>query len=69
MSEARLTDVESSMAFLEKTVQDLSGEVRRQQEEIDLLNGKLQLIAARVERVESPEQDESDPQIEKPPHY
>ena len=69
MSDERLTGVESSMAFLEKTVQDLSDVVRRQHEEIDQLKVQLRLVNDRLERVESPEKDESEPEPEKPPHY
>ncbi len=69
MSDARLTDVESALAFLEKTVQDLSDVARRQQEELDTVNVKLQVLTERVERVETPEGEETNPPDEKPPHY
>jgi uncharacterized coiled-coil protein SlyX len=69
MSEERLTGVESSMAFLEKTVQDLSDVVCRQQEAIDRLEAQLRVLSERLERVESPEAEESEPETEKPPHY
>jgi SlyX protein len=61
--------VESSMAFLEKTVEDLSDVVRRQQEDIDRLETELRVVKARLEHVESPETDEPEPATEKPPHY
>jgi uncharacterized coiled-coil protein SlyX len=61
--------VESSMAFLEKTVEDLSDIVRRQQEDIDRLETELRVVNARLEHVESPETDEPEPEAEKPPHY
>ncbi len=69
MSEERLTEVESSLAFLERTVHELSDVVRGQYDEIDRLNGKIQAVEGRLNQVESPEPADADPQMEKPPHY
>ncbi|MBL7076334.1 MAG: SlyX family protein [Kiritimatiellae bacterium] len=69
MSDERLTELESSMAFLEKTVQDLSDAVYQQQEKIDRLSLRLQATEARLALVEQPETDEPEPEAERPPHY
>ena len=69
MSDTRLTHVESTLAFQEKTISDLSDVMFRQQEEIDRLKAHVKEITDRMT------QDEDDlaggglPANEKPPHY
>lgn len=69
MSDTRLTHVESTLAFQEKTIGDLSDVIFRQQEEIDRLKAHVKEITDRMT------QDEDDlaggglPANEKPPHY
>ncbi|MEW5740976.1 MAG: SlyX family protein [Myxococcota bacterium] len=66
MSDARLTELETSHAHLEKTVAELSEVVWRQQRELDALKelfGQMRdRLAAEPGLVEASRQD-------KPPHY
>ena len=70
MVEDRLTDVESTIAFQEKTIGELSDVICRQHEEIDLLKAQVENI---IERMAHDEEEtlpsEALPTLEHPPHY
>ena len=69
MDESRLTDVESSLAFMDRALHDLSDVVCRQQSEIDRLTARLTLLAARMSDSDEPGGEAGDPVDERPPHY
>ncbi len=69
MNESRLTDMEMAMAFQEKTIQDLSDVVCRQQGELDHLDVQIKTLTARLDDDASPEIDKLEPMEETPPHY
>ena len=70
MTEKRLTDVETAIAFQEKTIGDLSDVICRQQEEIDRLKAQLMTITEQMTHGDNgPLPGETLPANEKPPHY
>ena len=69
MNESRLMDVESSLAFMDKALHDLSDVVCRQQAEIDRLTARLSMIAERMGELDEPGGEEDGPVDERPPHY
>ncbi len=68
MDESRLADIESTVAFQEKTIEDLSGVICRQQAELDALRARLQELSARLDQA-SEEASENTLPIEPPPNY
>ena len=47
--EARLTEIETLLAFQEQTIEDLSQVIRRQQAEIDELGRRLNLLVEKLQ--------------------
>ena len=70
MTENRITDLESTLAFQEKTIEELSDVICRQQTEIDHLKAQVKDILERMTHSEegTPSGEEC-PVLEKPPHY
>ena len=70
MDEPRITELESCIAFQDKTIDDLSGVICRQQQEIDELKTQYKIIAARLDSLDESGTDGGQPLIEEvPPHY
>ena len=70
MNENRLANVESTLAFQEKTIEELSDVICRQQTEIDLLKAQVKDVLERMEHNEEESLSGDDfPAVEKPPHY
>jgi SlyX protein len=63
--ETRLVDLEVRISFQESTIEELSSVVRRQQQEIDALMQKIEILR---DRLINPEPG-IDPAQTKPPHY
>ncbi len=69
-TESRVTALESTIAFQEQTIVDLSDVICEQRKEIDLLNSQVRDIAERITRnAETAHTDGELPAQEKPPHY
>ncbi len=68
MNEDRLIEIETKMAFQEKTIKDLSDALYSQQKEIGVMNKTLKLLVDQIDdsSVISPRGSLKD---EKPPHY
>ena len=69
MNEKRLVDIETKIAFQEKTIEDLNEVLYEQQQEIDRLKSICDTLVKRVKEL-----SEFSPKInvatnEKPPHY
>ncbi len=69
MDETRITNIESSVAFQDRTIEELSEEIRRQQHEIDDLKVQYAKVMARLDSVEQPSESGGEPVVEIPPHY
>jgi SlyX protein len=65
---ARFEALETKVAHLERTTQELSDVLYRQQRELDALTGRLRQL---LEQAQSPQPDAPDAatRIEIPPHY
>jgi SlyX protein len=67
MSDARLTELETKLAFAEDLLETLNQTVVRQQDQIDSLQQQLRLLN---ERLKDSRPDETrTPRDEIPPHY
>ncbi len=70
MDESRIEYLESCVAFQDRTIEDLSAVICRQQNEIDELQTHYKKIAARLESLEQSGVDEGDAAADEvPPHY
>ena len=69
MIESRVTELESTLVFQERTIQDLSDVIRRQQSEIDRLDARLTLLTERIANSDRGDRVTPDIDQEKPPHY
>ncbi len=67
MSDARLTELESKLAFAEDLIDTLNQTVARQQTQIDSLQAQLRVVYQQVQNL-TPE-DARTPRDERPPHY
>ncbi len=67
-SETRIA-VESKIAFLERTVDDLNDVILAQGKSLDALEARLVKLEARLHGVQNAEGGEVDPLEERPPHY
>lgn len=64
----RLEELETRNAYQEATIQDLSAQIYRQQQELDRLTHRLATLAEKVKGLASGEQAPL-PEGERPPHY
>jgi SlyX protein len=70
MDESRITELESCVAFQDKTIDDLSEVICRQQQEIDNLKSQYNKIAARLDSLDQSGTDGGEIIIDEvPPHY
>jgi SlyX protein len=70
MDESRIEHLESCVAFQDRTIEDLSAVICRQQNEIDKLQTHYKKIAARLESLEQNGIDEGEAAADEvPPHY
>ncbi len=69
MDESRITYIESSVAFQDKTIEELSEVIHRQQHEIDDLKLQYAKVMARLDSVEQPSESGGEQVVEIPPHY
>jgi SlyX protein len=69
MSEQRLVDIETKIAFQEKSLKDLNDVIYEQQREIDRLRGICDLLVQRVKDLSDFMPGSDGPADEKPPHY
>ena len=68
MNDKTLEQIETKIAFLERTSAELSDVVFRQHRDIENLRAQLVALAARVEATQS-HTDVRTPEQERPPHY
>lgn len=68
MDDDRLVEVETKLAYQEDTIHQLNDVICRQQDQIDALLAKHELLVTRVKELDNdlPEGDGVD---ERPPHY
>ena len=69
MSEERLVEIETKIAFQEQTIEDLNDVIYEQQQEIERLASVCDILVKQVKELSEfiPENDA--PANEKPPHY
>lgn len=68
MTEKKLIDIETRIAFLEDTVDELNKLVYKQTKEIALYQESLRTMSQHMKQVQS-DIEEFKPQNEVPPHY
>lgn len=68
MDEDRLVEVETKLAYQEDTIQQLNDVICRQQDQIDALLVKYELLVSRVKEL-AVDQPDDKPVDERPPHY
>lgn len=68
MTESRLTELETKLAFTEDLLETLNQTVIRQQEQIDLMQQQLRLLHQRLQEAATRD-DAHNPREEIPPHY
>lgn len=64
----RLVDLESKLAFLERTLELLDEVVREQDQRLEAFERRLAELGERFSKAEG-EAEERDPADERPPHY
>lgn len=69
MSEERLVEIETKIAYHEQTIKDLNEVVYQQQQEIDRLGSNCDALVKRVKEFSVPAPGIDEPANEKPPHY
>ena len=69
MSEDRLIDIETKIAYQEKTIKDLNDVVCEQQQEIERLASLCETLVKRVGELSEFTLGIDAPANEKPPHY
>ena len=70
MDDKRLTELETRYSFQEDLLQELNQTMVRQQRQLDELQRALLLLQGHVvELLEKQDPAETDPAMEKPPHY
>ena len=69
MSEERLVEIETRIAFQERTIKDLNDVLCEQQQEIDRLGSICDALVKRVKEVSEFTPGIDAPANEKPPHY
>ncbi|VFQ45987.1 SlyX family protein [Desulfoluna butyratoxydans] len=68
MSEDRLMDIETKLAFQEHTIDELNSVVIEQQREIDRLKNAVEFLLDKVSQIADTRMERA-PSNEKPPHY
>jgi SlyX protein len=68
MTESRLTELETKLAFAEDLLETLNQTVIRQQGQLNLMQQQLRLLHQRLQDV-LPDDDARSPRDEIPPHY
>ena len=69
MSEERLVEIETKIAFQEKTIQDLNDVLCEQQQEIERLGSICDALVKRVKELSGFTPGMDAPANERPPHY
>ncbi len=69
MSDERLVDIETKIAFQEQTIKDLNDVLYEQQQELDRLSSICALLVKRVKKLSDFTPGSDAPGNEKPPHY
>ena len=69
MSEERLVEIETKIAFQEQTIEDLNDVLYEQQQEIERLGSICDALVKRVKELSDLNQGIDAPANEKPPHY
>jgi SlyX protein len=69
MSEDRLVEIETKIAFQEKTIKDLSDALYEQQQEIERIGDTCSLLVKRLKEISEATLGIDAPANEKPPHY
>jgi len=68
MSDDRLMDIETKLAFQEHTIEELNGVVIEQQKEIDQLKKAVEYLLDKMELLVDTNVERA-PADDKPPHY
>ncbi len=69
MSEERLVEIETKIAFQEKTIKDLNDVLYQQQKEIERLGTICDALVNRIKEISAVSLGVDAPVNEKPPHY
>ena len=69
MSEERLVEIETKIAFQEQTIKDLNDVLYEQQQEIERLGSICDALVKRVKELSGFTSEIDAPANEKPPHY
>ena len=69
MSEDRLVEIETKLAFQEQTIEDLNDVLYEQQQEIERLGAICDALVKRVKELSEFTPGIDAPANEKPPHY
>jgi len=69
MSEERLVEIETKIAFQEKTIKDLNDVLCEQQQEIERLGSICDALVKRIKEVSELTLGIDAPANQKPPHY
>ena len=69
MNEERLVNIETKIAFQEKTIQDLNDVLYQQQQKIERLGSICDALVKRVKELSEFTPGIDAPANEKPPHY
>jgi SlyX protein len=69
MSEERLVEIETKIAFQEQTIEDLNDVLYKQQQEIERLGSICDALVKRIKELSEFTPGIDAPANEKPPHY
>lgn len=69
MTESRLTEIETRLAYAEYNVAELSDLVYAQSQAIDALTKQCQRLQQRMTALAEPDDKQPSPEDEIPPHY
>lgn len=69
MNEARLMDIETKIAYQEKTIMDLNEVICQQQQEIERIGAICDALLRRVKMLSELTPGIDPPANDKPPHY
>jgi len=69
MSEDRLVEIETKIAFQEHTIKELNDALYEQQQEIERLGDTCNLLVKRMKELSETTMGIDAPANEKPPHY